>query len=146
MSTKTILLPTDFSETSTGALPWAMDMANTLDASITCVYVVEEPHIYSTLDMGTAAIPTTGELVTSAEARAEQFVHEHLANAPHGHDSKVVVGHAATEIVNMAKETGAAMIVMSTHGYSGVKHVVMGSTTEDVVRTAPCPVLSIRGS
>jgi SAM-dependent methyltransferase len=59
---------------------------------------------------------------------------------------KVVVGHAATEIVNSAKESGATLIVMTTHGYSGVKHVLLGSTTEDVVRHAACPVLSVRGS
>jgi universal stress protein A len=47
--------------------------------------------------------------------------------------------------VNYAKEIGADMIIMATHGYSGVKHVMLGSTTEDVLRHAGCPVLSVRG-
>ena len=139
-----IVFPTDFSNVSIGALPWALDMADTLDASIHCVYVVEEPQIYSTLDMGAVAIPTAGELVESAESRMKVFATEHLNNSPHGHKTKVVVGHSATEIVNYANEVDARLIVMTTHGYRGMKHVLLGSTTEDVLRHASCPVLSIR--
>jgi len=140
----TIVFPTDFSEVSTSALNWALDMAKTLEASVHCLYVVEEPQIYSTLDMGAVAIPTTGELVESAEARIQKFVDTQLKNAPHGFETKVVTGHAATEIVNYANTAKADLIVMATHGYSGVKHVLLGSTTEDVLRHAACPVLSVR--
>jgi universal stress protein A len=140
----TIVFPTDFSDISIGALSWALDMADTLDASIHCLYVVEEPQIYSTLDMGAVAIPTAGELVESAESRIQAFTTKHLSNSPHGHESKIVVGHAATEIVNYANKTSATLIVMTTHGYSGMKHVLLGSTTEDVLRHASCPVLSVR--
>jgi len=119
-------------------------MADKLGASVHCLYVVEEPQIYSTLDMGAVAIPTAGELVGSAETRMNAFVAEHLSAAPHGQKSKVVVGHAATEIVNYANTVDAKLIVMMTHGYSGMKHVLLGSTTEDVLRHAECPVLSIR--
>lgn len=146
MSNKTIIFPTDFSDTSVAALPWAMDMADTLEAEINCLYVVEEPQIYSSLDMGAVAIPTTGELVESANSRMKIFVDKHLVNAPHGAEGTVVIGHAATEIVNSSLESGASMIVMTTHGYSGMKHVLLGSTTEDVLRHATCPVLSVRHS
>ncbi len=146
MSNKTIIFPTDFSDTSVAALPWALDMADTLEAEINCLYVVEEPQIYSSLDMGAVAIPTTGELVESANSRMKIFVDEHLLNAPHGAVGNVVIGHAATEIVNSALESGASMIVMTTHGYSGMKHVLLGSTTEDVLRHAVCPVMSVRCS
>ncbi len=139
-----IVFPTDFSEVSVSALPWAMKMADTLDATIHCLYIVEEPQIYSTLDMGAVAIPTTGELVTGAESRMDAFAREQFANSPHGTEAKVVVGHAATEIVNYANDVKAELIVMTTHGYSGMKHVLLGSTTEDVLRHASCPVLSVR--
>ena len=139
-----IIFPTDFSAISVSALPWALKMADTLDASIHCLYIVEEPQIYSTLDMGAVAIPTTGELVTSAESRMDAFAREQLANSPHGTEAQVVVGHAATEIVNYANDIKAELIVMTTHGYSGMKHVLLGSTTEDVLRHASCPVLSVR--
>ncbi|MEJ2139289.1 MAG: universal stress protein [Gammaproteobacteria bacterium] len=139
-----IVFPTDFSDVSVGALKWAVDMAGNLSAKLHCVYVVEEPQIYSTLDMGAIAIPTSGELVQSAEKRMTDFAAEYLKNIPHGCETKVVVGHAATEIVNYANEIKADMIVMTTHGYSGMKHVLLGSTTEDVLRHAGCPVLSVR--
>ena len=139
-----IVFPTDFSDVSVGALKWALDMAGNLGAKLHCVYVVEEPQIYSTLDMGAIAIPTSGELVQSAEKRMKDFAAENLKKAPHGFETKVVIGHAATEIVSYANEIKADMIVMTTHGYSGMKHVLLGSTTEDVLRHAGCPVLSVR--
>ena len=144
MASNTIVFPTDFSDVSLAALPWAMDMAEQKNASIVCLYVVEEPHIYSSLDMGAVAVPTTGELVESAKIRLDSFVQEHMAKAPHGVEGKVVVGHAASEIVNSANELDAGLIIMTTHGYGGVKHVLLGSTTEDVIRRASCPVLSVK--
>ena len=139
-----IVFPTDFSDVSLNALPWAMKLANSSGAKLHCVYVVEEPQVYTTLDMGAVAIPTTGELMESAEKRMQAFANQHLRKAPHGHISKVLVGHASSEIVNYASDVHAEMIVMTTHGYRGVKHVLLGSTTEDVLRRATCPVLSVR--
>lgn len=140
-----VVFPTDFSELSVKALPWVMDMAENYGAKVHCLYVVEEPQIYSSLEMGSVAIPTSGELMTSAAARMEKFAAEFLGKAPNGSATKVVIGHAATEIVNYAKEVDAGLIVMTTHGYAGVKHMMLGSTTEDVLRHASCPVLSVRG-
>ncbi len=145
MSSKTVIFPTDFSDASIAALPWAKNMAQAMDASILCLYVVEEPQIYSSLDMGTVAIPTTGELEESAKTRMQKFVADNLADGPAGSAGAVAIGHAATEIVKAAKDNDATMVVMTTHGYSGVKHVLLGSTTEDVLRNASCPVLSVRG-
>jgi universal stress protein A len=145
MANQNIIFTTDFSDTSIAALPWALDMAKMLDADITCLYVVETPQIYSSLDMGAVAIPTTADLVESANIRMKSFIAEQFANASITTEGKVVVGHAATEIVSSAKESEAKLIVITTHGYSGVKHVLLGSTTEDVVRHATCPVLSVRG-
>jgi len=143
---KSIVFPTDFSELSVNALATALDLADKYQAELHCLYVVEEPQIYSSLEMGSVAIPTAGELMDSAKTRMEKFSREYLDKAPHGSTTKVVIGHAATEIVNYAKELDAGMIVMTTHGYSGVKHVILGSTTEDVLRHADCPVLSVRAS
>jgi nucleotide-binding universal stress UspA family protein len=56
----------------------------------------------------------------------------------------VLVGRPSTEIVDYASEVHAEMIVMTTHGYRGVKHVLLGSTAEDVLRRATCPVLTVR--
>ena len=54
------------------------------------------------------------------------------------------IGRSADEIINVAKEKDADLIIMSTHGYTGLKHAFLGSTTENVVRYAPCPVLTVR--
>ncbi len=140
----TVLVPTDFSDMSVAALPLAMDLAEKYGAELHCLYVVEEPQIYSSLEMGSVAIPTSGELMESAKTRMQRFGEEYLANAPHGFKTKVVVGHAASEVINYANEIGAGLIVMATRGYSGVKHLMLGSTTEDVLRHSTCPVLSVR--
>lgn len=141
---KTIVFPTDFSTESVTALPMAIDLAEKYGAELHCVYVVEVPHIYSSFDMGAIAVPTADQLRAGAESQMEKFRSEHLASTPHGCRTAVLTGHAATEIVEYANEAAAGMIVMTTHGYSGVKHVILGSTTEDVLRHAECPVLSVR--
>ncbi len=138
-----IVLPTDFSELSQAALPWARRMADQMQADIHCVYVVEEPHIYATLDMGPVPIPSVEELTRSAEKRMSNFSSAHLKGLG-SVTTRVLVGRPAEEVVRYAKEKGAALIIMTTHGYSGVKHVLLGSTTEAVLRHAACPVLSIR--
>ena len=140
-----IVFPTDYSEASLAAVPWARRMADQMQAEIHCVYVVEEPHIYATLDMGPVPIPSVDELTRSAEKRMTAFVGSHL-KALGGVKSHVLVGRPAEEVVRYAKEKNAALIIMTTHGYSGVKHVLLGSTTEAVLRHASCPVLSIRNS
>ncbi|RMF94635.1 MAG: universal stress protein [Gammaproteobacteria bacterium] len=139
-----IVFPTDFSEESLAALPLAKRMAAVMDAQLHCVYIVEEPHIYATLDMGPVPIPTAKELATTARERLERFAAEHLVGLDKPPVTKVLIGRPAEEIVDYARSIGADMIVMSTHGYSGVKHMILGSTTEAVLRHAECPVLSVR--
>jgi hypothetical protein len=79
MATKNLLVfPTDFSERSLSALPWVRKMAESLQADTHCIYVVEEPQIYGTLDMGPVAIPSVQELVASAESRLDSFIKTNL--------------------------------------------------------------------
>jgi len=144
MATSAVVFPTDFSELSLKALPLARRMAAVLDAELHIVYAVEEPHIYATLDMGPVAIPTAEELAASAESRLQGFVSEQVKGLDHPVHARVLTGRPAEEIANYAKEVKADMIVMTTHGHSGVKHVILGSTTEAVLRHASCPVLSVR--
>jgi nucleotide-binding universal stress UspA family protein len=140
-----IVLPIDFSELSQAALPWARRMAAVLDAEIHCVYTVEPPHIYSALDMVPAIpLPTTAELGENAATQLEEFVSEHLGGLDPAAKTFVLTGNPADQIVSYAEETGAELIIMTTHGYSGLEHVVLGSTTESVLRHAKCPVLSVR--
>lgn len=145
MAAKNLLIfPTDFSERSLSALPWVRKMADAMQADVRCIYVVEEPQIYSTLDMGPIAIPSVTELVRNAETRIDSFIKTHLKAFGSAPKASVLVGRPAEEIANYARDHDAAMIIMTTHGYSGVKHLLLGSTTEGVLRHASCPVLSIR--
>ncbi len=146
MSDKNIIvLPIDFSELSQAALPWARRMAAVMDAEIHCVYTVEPPNIYSALDMVPAIpLPTTEELGENAKAQLDSFVSEHLSGLEPPPVTHVLTGNPAEQIVAYAHEVDAEMIIMTTHGYSGLSHVVLGSTTETVLRHAQCPVLSIR--
>lgn len=139
-----VIFPTDFSEMSLAALPWAKKMATFLGGRIHCVYVVEEPQIYATLDMGPVPIPSASELASTAQTRLDGFAQKHLQGLDQPAVAKVLVGRPADEIVTYARDNGAGVIIMTTHGYSGVKHVLLGSTTEAVLRHANCPVLSIR--
>ena len=146
MSDKNIVvLPIDFSKQSQAALPWARRMAAVINAELHCVYTVEPPHIYSALDMVPAVpLPTTDELAESAATQLEAFAIEHLGGLDPAPVTAVLTGNPADQIVAYAREVDAEMIIMTTHGYSGLEHVVLGSTTESVLRHAECPVLSIR--
>jgi nucleotide-binding universal stress UspA family protein len=146
MPTKNVIVfPTDFSDLSMAALPWVRRMAEQLDAEVHCIYVVEEPHIYATLDMGPIPIPSVEELSRGAEKRMANFAGSKMKDLGKV-TTRVLVGRPAEEVVAYAKSKNAALIIMTTHGYSGMKHVLLGSTTEAVLRHATCPVLSIRTS
>ena len=95
-------------------------------------------------DTSVTDMPSAEEIAESAEAPLQAFVKEHLDGLQPAAVSKVIIGRASDKIVNYARDCNAAMIVMTTHGYGGVKHMVLGSTTEAVLRHAECPVLSIR--
>ena len=140
-----IVLPIDFSELSMAAVPWAKRMAAVTDGAVHCVYAVEPPQVYSALDMAPAVpLPTTDELTDSAAGQLVAFAEEHLAGV--ATETRVLIGKPSEQIVAYANEVDAGLIVMTTHGYSGLEHVVLGSTTEAVLRKANCPVLSIRNS
>ena len=92
-----IVFPTDFSEVSMAALPWVKRMAAVTGGTIHCLYVVEEPHIYATLDMGPVPIPSADELAASARTRLEKFVADNLKGLDTRPVSKVLVGRPADE-------------------------------------------------
>jgi len=139
-----IVFATDFSPRSLEALPWLRRMTDLLQAELHVIYVIEEPQVYTTLDMGPVPIPSATELADTARERLTRFVSDAITDLRETPVSSVLVGRPADEIVNYARETAASLLVMTTHGYSGLKHMLLGSTTESVLRQATCPVLSIR--
>jgi nucleotide-binding universal stress UspA family protein len=139
-----ILVPIDFSDYSKSALKYAAQIAKFFDASITLVYVVE-PMIYpADFSMGQVAIPSTD---MHLHERAEEEL-KTLANSVIDSTIKVDItiktGKPFVEINETAKEIDADLIIIATHGHTGVEHILFGSTAEKVVRKAPCPVLTLR--
>ncbi len=133
-----ILFPTDYSPASTAALRYAMALAAQSEATLTVVYV-EPP---SVPPVGTAALhegPLDGEEAAFAEqlaALAERFACRY--------EVRKLRGDPATEIVKLAQQEPAELIVMATAGRSGLRRMLMGSVAEAVVRQAPCPVLTLK--
>jgi len=138
-----ILAPIDFSDYSKNALKYAAEFAKEFNAKLYLVYVVE-PMIYpADFSMGQIAIPSTDiDLNTRAE--------EELTNLAGTIDPGIKVeslirtGKPFVEIIETAKEKDVDLIIIATHGHTGVEHLLFGSTAEKVVRKAPCPVLTLR--
>ena len=139
-----ILVPIDFSDYSISALKYAIGFAKHFKAKIFLVYVVE-PIIYpADFSMGQVSIPSMDVDMTE-RARSEL---ESLAKNEIGGELEVEiiikVGKPFIEINETACETNADLIIIATHGHTGVEHILFGSTAEKVVRKAPCPVLTLR--
>ena len=142
----TILHPTDFSELSLLALRYARELSDLFDAQLHCVHVVDESQQYWTT-MGPEAAPIgppMDELLAASEAQMQTFAEAHLAGLKSEPVTKVVIGKPFLDIIKYARETKCDLVVLATHGRSGLMHALMGSTAEKVVRKAPCPVLTVR--
>lgn len=144
---KTILVPTDFSEFSRAAIDYAQRLARQLGGTLVLLHVVEPVYPYAA--DGPLYFP--GDLRgpnPTASPDAEKAMTRLAENVAHTGgtpvEGKVSVGQAFDEIVRMAQELPADLIVIASHGYTGLKHVFMGSTAERVVRHATCPVLVVR--
>lgn len=137
---KSILVPMDFSRTAEKALHYAVPLAKQFGAKITVLHAIEPPP-YSIdltyLPMG-EGFPI-GPMKKELDALAKKMVEPDLLG-----DVVVQVGTAFEVITNVARDLEADLIVITTHGHTGLKHVFMGSTAERVVRHAPCPVLVVR--
>jgi universal stress protein A len=141
-----ILVAVDFSEESRSALACAAEMASKFDASLTLVHVVE-PHF----GPPEADLPPLSGEASDAEEFAEAKLElnalgEQMLGPCRVVETTVRAGLAFFEITEAAKALGADLIVVGTHGYTGLKRALLGSTAEKVVRHAPCPVLVARDS
>ncbi len=142
---KRILVPTDFSEPSERALDYARALAPALGCSVDVLHVIEEPFVHGwTVEGYVANLP---EFRSSLEARAREELAKGVPEAGEEHSRYCVAvrfGNPFTEIARYAEEARIDLVVMGTHGRGGVAHLLLGSVAERVVRTAPCPVLTVR--
>ncbi len=139
---KRILVPVDFSGPSTQALRYAARIAQHFGAEITLLYIVQKisvapfPEVPPYLD-------TVEEDFENAEKGLQTLAAQQTLESSAVH-TVVRTGLPAHEIVETARDLDFDLIVIATHGYTGWKHLCIGSTAERVVRTAPCPVFVVR--
>ncbi|MCS7083009.1 MAG: universal stress protein [Bacteroidetes bacterium] len=135
-----ILLPTDFSDLAAEAYPLAVQLARAFEAKITLFYVAE----YVPLSDSQLLERLRAEYQEKLEReRLTRFGEEERRWVQEAY-LQFNLGSSTAGIVDFAARKEIDLIVMSTHGYSGLKHILLGSTTEYVVRHAPCSVLTIR--
>ena len=141
-----ILVPTDFSATADAALAYAKELATQLGASLHLVHVFNDPYaIAAGAPEVYAAIPA------GAHERALEDVRERLLERLDADEEVrfrgsrgILRGLIATHIVEYTRNQDIDLIIMGTHGRRGVAHLLLGSVAEHVVRTASCPVLTVR--
>jgi nucleotide-binding universal stress UspA family protein len=144
LSFKTILAPVDFSDPAVNALRYTASLAKAFQAEVILLHVVEpfvfpaELSIVSQVD----GSEVEKELETRAVTALGRLASEHLQNIQHRIETQI--GPAAETILLTAASKQVDLIIIATHGYSGIKHLFLGSTTEKIVRHAPCPVLTVR--
>jgi nucleotide-binding universal stress UspA family protein len=139
-----ILVPLDFSNHSSNALRHARELAVEDGASIQLLHVVEEPPLPYFYGPGSAPA-SSGRASLRARARAEMRRLIRTAPGPEADiEIHVMRGSSALDIARFARENGSDLVVIATHGLSSLWQFVMGSVAETVVRTAPCPVLTVK--
>ncbi|HEY7652966.1 MAG TPA: universal stress protein [Methylomirabilota bacterium] len=166
MAFKHLLVPTDFSEPANNALRYAIEEAVLHQAKVTLLHVLPtdthtDVHYVTGAPVsgpqdafdpsaggrvgGTAFLAQPEVVRRDRGEEAQTQLRDLVANAFQGPwEVEVAMGHPADTIVRIARERGADLIVMSTHGRTGLQHVLLGSVAEKVVRLAPCPVLTVK--
>jgi nucleotide-binding universal stress UspA family protein len=137
--TTTLLVAVDFEEASRQAIDYAKQLAAPLGATLTLVHVYTLP-IYTYPGLEPSILPGFHHEVTVAARRAL----DQLAQQVGVERSLLREGDTAVEILAAAKESGASMIIMGTHGRRGLAHALLGSVAEKVIRQSDVPVLTLR--
>jgi len=139
-----ILFATDFSEGSDCAFAYALSMARRFESKLFIVHVINEP-----VDLRGFYVPHISfdkleeEIAQGAQKLMEKFCRTHLDGFSN-YESFVLPGIPYEEIINKAVDVVAQLIVVGTHGRTGLDHVLFGSTAEKIVRKSPVPVMTIR--
>lgn len=138
-----ILCPTDFSKPAGRAVAYAAELARSVGAELILLHVIPEMN-YPLRSFGMAsAYP---HLQEELHRRADDELQKVKAGIGNGITTVTLLrdGEAHEQVLDTAKTAGADLIVMGTHGHTGLKHALLGSTAEKVVRLSDCPVLTVR--
>lgn len=146
MDVRSILLPTDFSECAAHALPFAASLARTFGARLVCLHVLEPvvPAVGWTPVAEPLPVADISERLEESAARELPKIADSEECVGLEVEDVIAHGDAASEIVRVARERGIDLIVISSHGRTGLGRIIFGSTAEAVVRHAHCPVLVVK--
>jgi nucleotide-binding universal stress UspA family protein len=139
-----ILTAIDFSENSEHAFEYALTLAKQFQAELTIMHVINEP-----VDLRGFYVPHISfeqlekEIEEGAQKMMENFCQTRMVDF-NNYKTAIVTGIPYEEIIRKSEDTAASLIVLGTHGRTGLDHIIFGSTAERVVRSASCPVLTIR--
>lgn len=141
-----ILMPTDFSEVSLVSVKYARSLAEQYEATLHCIHVVDESYQYwaGLGPEGVPAGPSYEDLIRQSREYMREFIDRQLSGMSVPVVTDILAGRPFMEIIRYAREKSIDMIVIATHGRSAIQQVLLGGTTEKVVRKAPCPVLTVR--
>jgi nucleotide-binding universal stress UspA family protein len=140
MNTPKILFPTDFSTVGQTALEMATSLARDRGAKLLIAHVEEPPVSYGGGELYYGVMEPDRE-------QLQKMLSEVLPTDPTvGYEHRLIIGSPASAIVHLAEKEKCDLIVMPTHGRTGLMRVLMGSVAEEVVRKAKCPVLTVKAA
>jgi nucleotide-binding universal stress UspA family protein len=143
-SINVIVVPTDFSQQSLAALDYAVGLAQSYDARIKVIFVNEPGLKIAEMSwVGVEQGSMNQGQTTEARRAIEKIVLDRIPMEVTA-DARILYGEAVARIIDYASDVNADLIVMATHGRTGLSHVLLGSVAEQVVRRAPCPVLTLK--
>ena len=144
MQVNNILVPVDFSNYSGKALAYASEIAQSYKAQLQVLHIIEETmHPAFSVTGKSSIFDLVPGIKDDSRKRAEKMIKEFVLDKV---KSKVFIqgGRAASDIIKFANENSTDLIVIATHGLTGLEHMLMGSVTEKVVRMAHCPVFTVK--
>lgn len=142
---KKILCAVDLSDHSKIVAEYATTLAKALDAEVTVLYTAPSLSQYVGFHVPPSSIENfVGEIVTGAEQSMAEFLSETFTDSSVKVEGKILSGYAAQEIIGYATNNQMDMIVMGTHGRTGIDRMLFGSVAEKVVKTASMPVMTVR--
>ncbi|HTI72743.1 MAG TPA: universal stress protein [Candidatus Limnocylindria bacterium] len=139
---ETILIPLDFSKSSDKALEYGKAFARQFEAKLILVHVLEPMVVPA--EMGYGFVPPPEDSLPLAVLREKLAKLASSLGTDLNVSSQVRIGRPWSEVVEAAKESSANLLVVATHGRTGLQHVLLGSVAEKIIRHAPCPVLVVR--
>jgi nucleotide-binding universal stress UspA family protein len=142
-----ILFPTDFSDTAAVAMEYACELTSAFGATLHVIHVLENTNPTGGWTAGERYTPPPATLTEGMEHEVQRELQTMLAKrqpSPKKSVLAVKTGSPLVEIVRYANEQHIDLIVMGTHGHGPIAHMLLGSVADNVIRRAPCPVLTVR--